>query len=99
MPTAENGARMVAKSVRIGGRVQGVSFRVWTKGEAEKLSLRGWVCNEPDGSVSALIAGPEASVAAMLERFRSGPRGAVVVSVAVQDADASGVPAGFRITG
>ena len=43
--------------VRIRGRVQGVSFRVWTKMEAEKLGLTGWVRNEADGSVAALVAG------------------------------------------
>lgn len=90
---------MVAKSVRVTGRVQNVSFRVWTKGQAEKLGLRGWVSNEPDGSVSALIAGPDVAVAAMLERFRFGPRGAAVASVEIQDADATDVPAGFGIAG
>ena len=99
MPAPNDTTRIVAKSVRVTGRVQGVSFRVWTKGEAEKLGLRGWVRNEPDGSVSALVAGQEASVAAMLERFRSGPRGAVVASLAVQDADTDAVSVGFRITG
>ena len=39
--------------VRITGRVQGVSFRVWTRIEAERLGLHGWVRNEADGSVSS----------------------------------------------
>jgi acylphosphatase len=46
-----------AALVRISGRVQGVSFRFWTRQEAERLNLNGWVRNEPDGSVQALVAG------------------------------------------
>jgi len=37
--------------VRITGRVQGVGFRVWTRQQAQRLGLTGWVCNEDDGSV------------------------------------------------
>jgi acylphosphatase len=85
--------------VSITGRVQGVSFRFWTQGEAERLGLSGWVRNEPDGSVKALIAGPDEAVAAMLEAFWQGPRGAVVTDVAAETADAGEAPAGFRITG
>ena len=88
-----------AMSVRIRGRVQGVSFRVWTRDAAERLGLYGWVRNEPDGSVKALIAGPEASLAAMLEQFWTGPAGAVVSDVAAESAEAGEVSAGFRISG
>lgn len=88
-----------AVHVRITGRVQGVSFRIWTKRQAEKLYLRGWVRNERDGSVSALISGPDQAVAAMLEAFWQGPSGAEVRSVVPEPADPTGVPAGFDITG
>jgi acylphosphatase len=93
---AANGKALL---VSISGRVQGVSFRFWTQGEAEKLGLSGWVRNEPDGSVKALIAGPDEAVATMLERFWQGPRGAVVSDVVAETADAGERPAGFRITG
>ncbi|AWC20666.1 acylphosphatase [Aminobacter sp. P9b] len=85
--------------VRIAGRVQGVSFRVWTQREAQRLGLRGWVRNERDGSVSALISGPDEAVASMLDAFWQGPRGADVRSVVPEPADPLGVPAGFDITG
>ena len=38
--------------VSIRGHVQGVGFRMWTEREAEVFGLRGWVKNEPDGSVT-----------------------------------------------
>jgi acylphosphatase len=86
--------------VHITGRVQGVSFRFWARSEAERLGLSGWVRNEPDGSVSALIAGPDGAVTIMLERFWEGPGGAVVADVRAEATDAADVPpVGFRITG
>jgi acylphosphatase len=88
-----------AMLVRISGRVQGVSFRVWTLREAERLGLDGWVRNEPDGSVGALIAGSDEAVATMLERLWQGPRGAAVTDVRAEAAGIAVAPAGFRITG
>ncbi|APG88959.1 acylphosphatase AcyP (plasmid) [Sinorhizobium americanum CCGM7] len=87
-----------AALVRITGRVQGVCFRVWTRDEAERLGLAGWVRNESDGSVTALIAGADAAVDTMLGRFWKGPPGAAVASVASEDAPSTEAPAGFRIT-
>ncbi|TIO71435.1 MAG: acylphosphatase, partial [Mesorhizobium sp.] len=47
---------------RISGKVQGVSYRVWARDEAVRLGLTGWVRNEHDGSVTALIAGADAAI-------------------------------------
>jgi len=88
-----------AARVRITGRVQGVCFRVWTRDEASKLGLTGWVRNEADGSVVALIAGPEMAISTMIERFWHGPIGASVSGVEKQPAALAEVPTGFRITG
>ena len=84
--------------VRITGTVQGVNFRVWTRIEAEKLGLNGWVRNEDDGSVTAMIVGPRAAVSSMLERLWLGPPGAAVSDVVSEAADIEEMPAGFRIT-
>jgi acylphosphatase len=82
--------------VSIRGRVQGVGFRMWTEHQARALGLRGWVRNEPDGSVTALLGGPDDAVAKMLELFWRGPRGAKVTSVTTQPADTTDLPQGFR---
>lgn len=87
-----------AAMVRITGRVQGVGFRAWTRDEAERLGLTGWVRNDPDGSVLALIAGPAAGISQMLERFRHGPPGASVSGVERQPTVLAEKPVGFRIT-
>lgn len=86
-----------AALVRITGRVQGVCFRAWTSDEAQSLGLAGWVRNERDGSVTALIAGPETAVETMLHRFWEGPPGASVSTVVSEDASSIEAPAGFRI--
>lgn len=92
----ENKLRTVR--ARIHGRVQGVSYRVWTRSEAIRLKLTGWVRNEKDGSVTALFGGAEASVSAMIERLRQGPRGAAVSKVEIKDLEPRDAPADFRIT-
>ncbi|HWA20666.1 MAG TPA: acylphosphatase [Devosia sp.] len=87
----------VAKAVRvrITGRVQGVGYRAWTEQEAIARGLRGWVRNRTDGSVEALIAGPESIVDDMLSNFRTGPRMAEVDDVSTVPADDPG-GIGFR---
>ncbi|WP_274628623.1 acylphosphatase [Arvimicrobium flavum] len=86
-----------ATLARIRGVVQGVGFRYWTRDEARALGLSGWVRNEPDGSVTALIAGPADAVAAMLAKLRVGPSGARVTDVSTESADADALRADFRI--
>ncbi len=82
--------------VRVTGRVQGVWFRGWTRAEAERLGLSGWVRNAADGSVEAVVAGPEAAVEAMVAALHRGPEPARVDGVEVT-ASEEAVPAGFEI--
>jgi acylphosphatase len=72
---------------------------VWTRAEADRLGIAGWVRNEKDGSVAAFLDGPDEAVSAMLEALRSGPPGAVVRNVASEPAESADHPAGFRIVG
>lgn len=86
-----------AVRVRITGRVQGVYYRAWTGHEARARGLSGWVRNERDGSVAAVIAGPAPDVAAMLEAFREGPPDARVIAVESREIDPAEVPEGFDV--
>jgi acylphosphatase len=47
------------------GDVQGVFYRHNAKKEAEKLGVKGWCRNEPDGSVYMIVEGADDKV----ERF------------------------------
>ena len=82
--------------VRVTGHVQGVGFRQWTVRQAERLGLEGWVRNQPDGSVKAVIAGGEAAISAMLEAFMQGPDFATVTDVMWEHGEDVGL-SGFRI--
>ena len=86
-----------ATIARISGRVQGVSFRIWTRAEATKLGLTGWVRNESDGSVTALIAGSDAAVSALVKKLWTGPSGASVSNVTFEVVDLDEEPTSFRI--
>lgn len=77
----------IARQVRITGRVQGVGFRAWTARRAEALGLAGWVRNEADGAVTALIAGPPGAVARMLADLREGPPSARVARIEERPAE------------
>lgn len=83
-------------TVRVTGRVQGVGFRAWTAGEARARGLSGWVRNDPDGAVSALVSGPPEAVRAMLAALHEGPRGSRVERVEAAPAEAPPVP-GFEV--
>jgi acylphosphatase len=53
------------------GHVQGVGFRYTTALLAEELSVRGFVRNEMDGSVTVVAEGPEDILLALVCRLRS----------------------------
>jgi len=59
--------------VRIYGLVQGVWFRASTKEMADKLGVKGWVRNVPDGSVEAVFEGDERAITEMIEWCHHGP--------------------------
>ncbi|KAK1936095.1 putative acylphosphatase [Babesia divergens] len=60
-------ATVLAVQFRVHGRVQGVFFRKFTKLEADKLGIKGFVKNESDGTV--IGEGQSASVESM-EAFK-----------------------------
>ncbi|MSQ83780.1 MAG: acylphosphatase [Myxococcales bacterium] len=75
--------RQIQAHVYVSGQVQGVSYRAMTSKAAQKLNLRGWVRNLPDGRVEAVFTGTETSVQAMLGWCRRGPLHSLVQDVQV----------------
>ncbi len=72
---------MIAKQVRIAGRVQGVGYRDWMVRRANRLGLFGWVRNRSDGTVEAFVQGDVVVVEELLRHCRRGPPGAAVTLI------------------
>ncbi len=78
----------MAKSIerlhaQVYGRVQGVSFRFYTRDAAVALGLTGWVANCYDGSVEVVAEGPRTRLDSLLEFLHHGPSMAHVDHVQV----------------
>lgn len=76
--TTPTGARLHAV---VHGRVQGVSFRYYTRQRARELGLVGYVRNQPDGTVEVVAEGPRDAVEALLAFLGTGQRPAFVTHV------------------
>lgn len=79
------------------GRVQGVSFRHYTRLEAQRLSLKGWVANRSDGAVSVVAEGAEAALHNFAAFLQQGPAMAHVSQVDVTWMAATGEFSEFSI--
>ena len=75
------------KHIFITGRVQGVGFRHFTRKNADKIGITGWVKNLPDGRVEALFQGPEQKVNELIDRCKEGPISAYVKEIDVNKAE------------
>ena len=72
---------MITRHLRIRGRVQGVGFRMYMLGEAQRHGVAGWVRNRRDGSVEAVVQGEPDAVEAVIAWARRGPPSARVTDV------------------
>ncbi len=65
-------------SLRARGRVQGVFYRASTQEQASVRGLTGYVRNESDGSVSAVVEGPREAIESLIRWCEKGPTAARV---------------------
>ncbi len=77
----------------ISGRVQGVGFRYFTQDVANRLNLKGYVKNLPDGTVEVLAEGDMDTLKIFLEELKKGPPLAVVSDIKYEFLDKEG---GFK---
>jgi acylphosphatase len=87
---------MIRRRLVITGRVQGVYYRGWFVERMRRLGVRGWVRNRADGSVEAVIEGPDALVDAAIALARQGSPASRVDDVTVSEDAPSEVLDGFE---
>ena len=88
---------MIRRHVLVSGRVQGVFFRDTCRKLALASDLRGWVRNNPDGTVEAVFEGEPDAVEQLVSWTHRGPSDARVDAVNVRDETPAG-EATFRVT-
>lgn len=71
--------------VFISGKVQGVGYRYWTLTQAQKLGIKGWVKNIPDGRVEAVFLADQNIINDMIEKCYSGPSFSEVKEIITQE--------------
>lgn len=76
---------IVHKNILISGKVQGVYFRASAKHEADKLGIKGFVANKPDGKVYLETEGDQVSLEQFIEWCKLGPASAEVKTVDVSN--------------
>ncbi len=84
-------------SLLIEGRVQGVSYRAWTRDQAQAQGLIGTVRNRDDGAVEVVFSGSPDAVDRMVALCRAGPPGARVSDITVSELDHGLAVRGFEI--
>jgi len=96
----QEGSR-VSMSVRarivVSGRVQGVGYRAFTEGAAQRCGVRGGVRNLRDGRVEVEAEGERGAIDDLLMCLRMGPPRAQVEDVQVQWETPTGQSTGFHI--
>ena len=88
---------IVARRFVIGGRVQGVGFRVFAQAAAAREGAHGFARNMDDGRVEVSVEGDQESVDRVEMALRRGPGGAIVESFEVEPAAPSYRATGFHI--
>ncbi len=87
---------MAAVTIRIGGRVHGVFFRVSACDKALSLGVVGFVRNEPDGSVYIEAEGGKEILEEFAKWCRIGPARAEVMTFIMDETKEKGY-VGFQI--
>jgi len=79
------------------GYVQGVSFRYYTRREAERLRLSGWVANQYDGTVKVVAEGSQDSLQELASFLLIGSPAASVDHVKADWLDATNEYSSFTV--
>jgi len=90
---------MRAKHYLIRGDVQGVGYRYFTKGVAERLGVKGFVRNLHTGEVEVVAEADDVTLNLFKVELERGPRMARVTGIVEKDLPQSGTYSSFLIRG
>jgi acylphosphatase len=88
MSSSSNDEEQTHLRLRIEGFVQAVGYRNYVIAEATRLGLDGWIRNRSDGTVEALVSGPNSAVEILVGFCMKGPPGSTVKNVELHKAEA-----------
>jgi acylphosphatase len=81
----------------VSGLVQGVNFRYFTLKQAQKIGIKGYVRNLPDGSVEAVADGENWMIDEFTKQLKTGPPISRVTGINVQPVESDEEFDGFEI--
>ena len=78
------------RHIRIIGKVQGVGYRFFATRVARRLGLKGWIQNNRDSTVEAMVEGEKSAIDEWIEELKEGPRYAEVTKIEQESKEFSG---------
>lgn len=73
----------------VSGRVQGVFYRDFTRRQAKRFNITGWVRNLFDGRVEIVAEGEEENIKKFIEELKKGPPAARVENLEIKEEKAT----------
>jgi len=89
----------LAKRYIVRGRVQGVGYRYFVQGVAERLGVTGFVRNLPSGDVEVIGQADTGTLELFKQELERGPRMSRVMEIIESDVESSGLHSSFQIRG
>lgn len=97
LPRDEFKVSLMSNALRCTNDKAGVSFRYFTREEAEKSSITGWCRNTPDSKVEGEAQGTDKNLTTFLKAVDDGPPHARVVQVTKEERDVVDGESAFEI--
>ncbi|MEO0096585.1 MAG: acylphosphatase [candidate division WOR-3 bacterium] len=69
----------------VSGKVQGVFYRDFTRRQAKRLNITGWVRNLLNGKVEVVAEGEEEDIKKFIEELKKGPPAARVENLGIKE--------------
>ena len=86
-----------AAKIKVTGTVQGIFFKNFTKENAEKLNLKGFVRSLEDGNLEVFAEGEKESIIKLITILKQGPQHSQIRNIDIEERRWSGDLKDFKI--